>query len=372
MKKVFKGVIFMGILGFLSISAFSKQHFINAYEYWAQFKSGSFITIKFRSQVADVTQETWKTLTVKQVTPEKITIELREWSGKKATRANGTDETSGIVTFLTFDFETPPWEADDIFAGVLSINLFNPSLTSNADQSDEGMEVIEINGVMYNAEYKKIIIEDNDVRTTMNVWFSDSIPGTVLRFTREIEDSVFVKEEYTAVDFRALKRETSEYQRLLSESRDILPASIFLWRNLRFFSELRGIEDDWFSFPKSVEDYSEWMERLERLVEKTERWKENLEEDIRKIDSQLNKEEKARLDPFFEQAAEYCTIFCDFIDKLYEITFGMTNAPENISLNVIYEFEELKMLMDEWKSVFKSYVVELEKLKDINLDLRKN
>ncbi|MGB2764541.1 MAG: hypothetical protein WBC02_11300 [Candidatus Aminicenantaceae bacterium] len=372
MKKTFKGVIFLGILVILSISAFSKEHFINAYEYWAQFESGSFVTVKIRSQIADVTQETWKTLMVKQVTPEKVTIELKEWAGKENRGAKEAEKTPGIIEFLTFDFDSPPWAADDLFSGSLSINLFNPSLTSNAVQCDEGIEIVEINGVKYNAEYKKIIIEGNEIRTTMNVWFNDSIPGKVLRFTREIAGTVFVKEEYTAVEFKTLKRDASEYQRLLSESRDTQPASTFLWRSLRFFSELRRIEDDWFSFPKSVEDYSEWMERLERLVENAEKWEEHFEEDMKKIDSQLNQKEKTKLDPFFERADEYCTVFCDFLSKLYEIFSGMIDAPENISLDVIYKFEELKTLIDEWKAAFTNYAAEREKLKDINLDLRKN
>ena len=351
-KKMRKSLILIVFMGAFPIIQSSTDEFINAYEYWAQFKPGTYVSFKFISQIREESKETWKTFILKHVTPEKVIIE---------------EKTAGLITLLTFHAEDPPWAADDLFDGALNVNLFNPSLTSGSTETTKSIEYIEIKGAKIKAERMKIQFDEDKTRITINVWFSKDIPGKVARFTREIAGVVSVKEEIVAADFKAIKTDASEYHRLLYGSKKTIPASIFLWRNLRFFNESRRVEDDWSAISGFYGRRGEWIEKLEVLVQDAETWESHFHEDIKKIEGQLKKKNMEKLEPFMEHAGAYCTVFVHLLKKLYGLISSLTYFPETITPDIIYEFEELKELIDQWKSALSQYASEKSKLKDIKI-----
>ena len=357
-------------IGSLSPNQFSAHGFFNAYEYWASFKPGSFVTYIITLTIAGTTNVSSKTFTVKEVSPEKAVIEGRESFGDDKARPQG----AGPSRTSNFSFavwaDTPPWEKEDLYHGYLSLNISSPSrLLSAADASSDTDEV-EIKGVSLKAQRVKFGIKSLDANTvTITFWYVEDIPGGIARYRREAIALAPLQEEILVEDFRADRRETEEYRELTQKPRSQMKASTYLGKNLRFFREAQLVEDGLVSLLKYGADSDEVTEKVGNLLEKAREWKDHFEEDLRNIDSQLSEKERQKLEPFLKQAVEYCSVSIDLVDtfdrNLQKLS-TMTNFPESALLSMKDKLDEIRASKNQ---SFMKYVTARNELKSIEITI---
>ena len=370
------------MLGVVSAFVFSMEEVTNSHAYWIQFKPGSFVSFRYKSQIGEVTKETLKIFTLKKISPKDAVIEVKETVPEEGM----TDEVGGkpkwIVTYLTFHANEDPWDDDDLFRGNLGVNVHKVINDIEGKKTDEGMEEIDINGVKLKAERIKVQFDEFETETTISVWFSNEIPGKVVNFTRKIKGAVSVKEEIVAVDFKAMKLDPSDSKFEWIKKIPALKETngrTFILKNLRFFDDLTLILKEYEyikkMFPnKDVLDENYWTEmndRLKRAVVKAQSWKTHFQEDLKKIDEMLNEEEKEKIESFLKQASIYCAAYLDYLMRTSEFISNMIESPRQMTPEVMFEIEELEKLRDEVATAFDKLHDEFKKLEKIVIDYEK-
>jgi hypothetical protein len=357
-------------IGSLSPNRFSAQGFINAYEYWASFKPGSFVTYKIASTREGTTSFSYKTFSVKEVTPQKAVIEVRESSAEEEARLKG----GGPGRTADFSFavwtDTPPWEREDLYHGFLSLDILNLLKTLRWAVAVSDADEVEIKGLPIKTQRVKFLPDGLDANTvTVTFWYAEDIPGGIARFRKEVGVHVPFQEEILVEDFRADRREIADYRELAQKPGPQMKASTYLGRNLRFFREAQLVEDGLVSLQEYKRNYDVFTERVGILLEKAWEWKDHFEEDLKDIESQLPEKERQKLEPFLEQAAEYCAALLDFL-KTYERNLRklqiMTNIPESFWSSVKDKMDEIRASKSQ---SFRKYVTARNELKSIEITL---
>jgi hypothetical protein len=373
------------MLGVFSMFVFSAQEISNSYAYWIQFKPGSFVSFRFKSQIGEVTQETLKIFTLKKISPKDVVIEIKETVPEEGM----TDEVGGIrkwiVLGLRFQANEDPFDDDDFFRGNLGVNVYKVINDIEGTKIDEGIEEIEVNRVKLKAERIKVQFDEYETETTISVWLSDEIPGKLAKFTREIKGAVSVKEEIVVTDFKAIKLDPSDSK---FEWIKKIPAEketngrTFILKNLRFFDDLRLIMKEYEyikkMFPnRDVSDENYWTEmsdRSKRAVIKAQSWKTHFQEDLKKIDGMLEEEEKEKIECFLKQASNYCVANLDYLMRTSEFISNMIQGPRQMTPEVMFEIEELEKLRDEVATALDKLHDEFKKLEKIviNYEIEKS
>jgi hypothetical protein len=354
----------------------------NSYAYWIQFKPGSFVSFKLKSQIGEVAKETLKIFTLKKISPKDVVIEIKETVPEEAV----TDEVGGkhgwIVLEFRFQANEDPYDDDDLFRGELGVNLYKVINDIEGTRTDEGIEEIEVNGVKLKAKRIRVQFDEFETETTIYVWFSDEIPGKVVKYTREIKGSISVKEEVVATDFKAIKLDPSDSE---FEWIKKIPAvketngRTFIMKNLRFFDDLRLIIKEYEYIKKMFpnievldEDYwTEMNDRSKRAVVKAQSWKTHFQEDLKKINEMLNEEEKEKIESFLKQASIYCDAYLDYLVHTSEFISNMIQGPRLMTPEVMFGIEELEKLRDELKIALDKLHDEFKELEKIVINYEK-
>jgi hypothetical protein len=76
----------------------------------------------------------------------------------------------------------------------------------DSTQVDEGTETITIKDTEIEAQRVKVQTEDDTgTEITTTVWYSDEIPGGMVKSLTEIENIVPIKAEMVVIDYKAIK-----------------------------------------------------------------------------------------------------------------------------------------------------------------------
>ncbi len=359
-------------IGSLSPNQFSDQGFFNAYEYWASFKPGSFVTYKIVSTSRGAATLSFKTFIVKEVTPQKAVIEVWESFGNKKVKPQGGG--SGRTADFSFAVwkDSAPWENEDLYHGFLSLDILNLSNILDPAVAIRDADEVEIKGVAIKTQRVKFQPNALDANAiTITFWYVEDIPGGIARFKREVTAPVLVREDILVEDFLADRRGVAEYRRLMQEPMPQMKASAYLGKNLRFFREAKMVEDGLVSFQEHPRNYDDFAARVGILLEKAWEWKGHFEEDLKDIDSQIPEKERQKLEPFLKQAAEYCSASVDLLetfDRDLRKLQIMTKIPESFWPSVKDKMDEVRAFRDQ---SFIKYVTARNDLKSIEIKLTK-
>lgn len=370
MKRFIKQcTIFIVIFGILSTIVFSTEEAQNTYAYWVKFKPGTFVSFRCKSLIGGVTKETLKTISLKKVSPDWVFIEWKE----VAVGGKETDTREPI--FWPFFSDTPPWVDNDIYGGYLGVNANRIIRDIFAEKIDESVEEIEIGGIRLKAKRIKTQFVENKTKTTISLWLSEKIPGKVAKILRNIQGTTSVTEEIVATDFKTIKASPSSLEYVWIEKMDTEPGLSFVWDNLRFFDETKLIMRESKNIKKEFKNidpedinYSiKTSEKLESLVKMAQDLKTHFQEDLKKIEKELNKNEVKKIESFLKQASIFCDVYTDFFVRIFDFVSNMLLAPAELTPVLMLEYEELDKIQEEFPMERRKLGVELEKLKKITI-----
>lgn len=165
------------------------------YQEWSSFKPGSFVTYMMTTETAGVKTETELTYTLKEVTAEKIVLEVKT-----------------ITNTMGMKIETP---AEDVefpatgeSGGVMGEDM-GPHVSEVVAEGtviEEGVEEeVEINGKKIMAMRTKVETESAGSKAIVTAWHSDEIPGQIVRSLTEVQEMVAVTTEMVVIDYNIVK-----------------------------------------------------------------------------------------------------------------------------------------------------------------------
>jgi len=307
---------------------------------------------------------------VKGVSPEKATIEVRESFGDDKARLKGSG--SGRTADFSFAVwpDTPPWDKEDLYHGFLSLKILDQSKILSWAVAISDADEVEIKGLPIKTQRVKFLPNGLDVNTvTITFWYVEDIPGGIACYKREVTAPVPLQEEILVEDFRAERREVSEYLELTQKPGSQMKAGTYLGRNLRFFREAQLVEDGLVSLQEYTRNYHDFTEGVGILLEKAWEWKDHFEEDLKDIETQLPEKERQKLEPFLERAAEYCSASIDFLetyDRNLRKLQIMTNIPESFWPSMKDKMDEIRASKSQ---SFMKYVTARNDLKSIEITI---
>ncbi len=144
------------------------------YAHWAQFKVGSFATMKSTTLVGGHKSVSFQTKTLKSVAKDKIVIEM-------------TIEIAGL------EQKIPPQKLE-IPAKITQPATPKTPTSQPKDKPDsktkEGDEVLDIDGQKIKAHWVESQIKAGDIITKSKIWNSEDVPGRMVKMTSRTEGSV--------------------------------------------------------------------------------------------------------------------------------------------------------------------------------------
>ena len=167
------------------------------YQDWSQFKPGSFVVYKTSTETAGVTTEVEMTYTLKEITSEKAVFEL-----KTVTIAAGVKVESPAETV-----EIPAkGEGDEMLGditGNMGVDVYD--VVTNGTRASESTEKIEIKGIELEVQQIKVETDEAGNKVTATAWYSDEVPGRMVKSLTEVKGVVPVKTEMVVIDYKTIK-----------------------------------------------------------------------------------------------------------------------------------------------------------------------
>ena len=160
-----------------------------AYQDWARFKPGSFVTYKTVTKMEAMTSETEMTQTLKEVTPEKVLIELVT----VMTVAGNEMKMPAMMMEHAAKIEKPEPEGE-------------AAEVPKPEEIDKGAEKITVKDKKIETTWVKTKFEYGGTTTTLTVWSSEDIPSGMVKMVADVTGAAASTSEMTLVDFKADKQ----------------------------------------------------------------------------------------------------------------------------------------------------------------------
>jgi hypothetical protein len=312
----------------------------NRYDYWVRFQPGTFVTFQIRTWGAATSQTILKTFAVKQVTSQSVFAEYREALPAGAIPSAGNPPVL-LGGAMEFPAHEDPAENADLLGSLFCFNPFRSWETEEGAEVDKGSEELIIHGTKIRASRTRIRWESRPVATTVTVWRSDNIPGTVVKGRRElrITGELYSTEEFTAVEYRNIPADPSELAKLRADRKPVAveePGSSFVVSKFRFFNDaeqaakiLKALAETFQKIgPDSPEaDWNAGAKEWARYQAAAQAMKDNLSEDRFKIEESLEAAESRKLDAFLAAAGELAEYYLKNAALLQDLSVLVANLP---------------------------------------------
>ena len=181
---------------FASVSPASEED-NSMYQDWSQFKPGSFVVYKASTETMGMTNETEMTYTLKEVTSEKVVLELETVTVSAGVKVESPAETVEIPAKGEWD-EMP----GDVI-GDMGVDVYD--VVANGTRVSESTEKITIKETEIEVQQIKVETDEAGNKVTATVWYSDEVPGKMVKSLTEVEGAVPVKSEMVVIDYKAIK-----------------------------------------------------------------------------------------------------------------------------------------------------------------------
>jgi hypothetical protein len=349
-------------IGLLGLSVFliqpgEAQEAKNRYDYWAQFREGSSITFRCRTASGGSTRELFKIFSVKKVTPQSVIVEYREAAppGVKPTAANPPVFLGGSMEFWAHEY---PAADADLFGSQLDVNPFRVWENEDKAEVEKGIEDLTVQGMRIPASRTRVRFGSPSLRTTITLWRSDTLPGTIVKFRRVLEGGVSLEEEIMVAEFKSLKADPAEIARLRAERK---PEAVeetgweFFNGHFRFMNDLestfkilkalteamsrlvpRGPEADWAAASKEWSRYQAASQAL----------KDHLGDDRKRVEAILEPAEFIKLDSILKCADELAESHTTHAGVVQKLSSFAANPPPP---------EKIASLLEELTSFFAAF-----------------
>lgn len=200
MKRYFK-LCFAGILIwslFFATACLAGEDNNPMYKDWSQYKPGSFVVYKTNTETTGVTSEVEMTYTLKEVTPEKVVLEV-----KTVTVAAGMKvETPGEL----IEFPAKGEGDEKGFAMAEGMSIGVSDAIANGTRVDERMEKVKIKDKEIEVQRITVNTEDDaGSEVVVTAWCTEEIPGGMAKSITEVKGFVPVKVEQVVTDFKTIK-----------------------------------------------------------------------------------------------------------------------------------------------------------------------
>lgn len=160
------------------------------YANWAQFKVGSFATVKHTSLMGEHKSVSLNTQTLKSVAKDKIVVEMRiEIEGLKQQIPPQTREIPAKIAKAA-EPKTPTTQPKDM-----------PDV-----KAKEGDEVIEIDGRKIKTHWIESRTNMGEMITQSKVWNSEDVPGMIVKLTARTEGVIQSTTESVLTKMKAEKK----------------------------------------------------------------------------------------------------------------------------------------------------------------------
>lgn len=191
-------VVVMLLYGMCAAFVFAEEADNPVYKDWSAFKPGSFVTYQAKTDTAGVTTEAEMTYTLKEVTPEKIVLEI-----KTVTIAAGMKvESPGEL----IEFPAKGESDDAMVGGVDMTGMINVTeMKTDAQTVEESEEELDINGQKITTQRLKVVTEEAGSKVTATLWYSDEIPGRMVKSLTEVAGPVKTTSEMAVIDYKTIK-----------------------------------------------------------------------------------------------------------------------------------------------------------------------
>ena len=178
-------VLFLAVVVFTSVSFAGENPM---YQNWNQFKPGSFVTFKTTVKTAGVTTEMEITYSLKQVTPEKLTMELKTSTTTMGYTVNAPAQTIEI-----------PAEGGPAGMSIPGVPMNIPQVNVTGTTVSEGSsEKIVIKGKSIDAQKTTV----KTAQANVSIWISSEIPGGMVKALTETAAATV---KMVASDYKAIK-----------------------------------------------------------------------------------------------------------------------------------------------------------------------
>jgi hypothetical protein len=349
------------------------------YSYWSRFKSGSYVTFRYSLKSAASAPDMLKTITLREVRPDSVVLEFKESS---AGRPERTPSSSLSVAYQRSRFEFLAADEDfqnkDLFGGQLSFSPTYILEDSRGEKIGEGVEVLDWKGVDILSAWKKIRFGGPSVRTTVTIWLSEAVPGMVARMVRELEGGAAFTEEFVIDDFKAIRAEPADIERLRAERKPVLieiPASSYVGNRFRFTENIDAASRGFWDAVSSLwsNGNADWVDDMTKVSPFPAKFRDierQLEEDEKRAAKELEKDEAAKLRPLIEQMkrlaglhARLAEIVVDFLSKS-----ALTPPDPSLAASMM---EEPSKIMGEITAARANYLEEYKKVADTKIKFLK-
>ena len=189
-KRVALAVVVLAAWGLFAGLAAAAQKIDNpVYQDWARFKPGSFVTHKAVADMGAMTSETTITNTLKQVTPEKVVVEMA-----MVTKVAGQD------------MKMPPQTMEHPAKIDKPEEMEAPEGMAKPKELDRGAEELTISGKKIKTTWIKTELKQADMTVVSTVWNNADIPGQMVKMVSEMKGPMTTKTKMVLVDYKADKK----------------------------------------------------------------------------------------------------------------------------------------------------------------------
>ncbi len=199
MKRLFQyGIVCLVLLSLcVAFTAWAADDVNPAYREWAAFKPGSFVTYMVKADTAGVKTETEMTYTLNEVTADNVVLEVKTVTETMGMKIEGPGES---VVFPATG------ESDDMMGMDMDMGPNVSQVMANGTVVEEGVEEeLEINGQKIMTVRSKVETEDAGSQVIVTAWYSDEIPGKMVRSLTEVKGMMPVITEMVVTDFNTIK-----------------------------------------------------------------------------------------------------------------------------------------------------------------------
>jgi hypothetical protein len=281
------------------------------YSYWSKFKPETFVSFKYSMNSGQTSQDMLKTVTLKKVTPEAVSLEYQE-SPYAAPGRPSPETPSSLYLQTPFEFR----DADEEFQGLdplgtlLGFDVARILKDPQGTRVGDGREEFDGKGGKLQTVWAKFRFGGPNARMTITVWLSDEVPGGLFKLVKELEGAASFREEVAVEDYRVALVDPAELERLRASRKPIIieiPANTYFMNRFRFFNRIRDLQTEMRTALSSVNNAAQPDPRklAADLLEKFQDIKNEFEEDRQKAAAEMGPFEMAKLAPYLGEAERF-------------------------------------------------------------------
>lgn len=340
------------------------------YEYWKNFEAGTEVKFKFSQKFSGYSIQSERAFQVLSVDQEAAVINYQE----KVTQASGqlsstfpTTITEKIIEFIQAE---EAFSQNDLFASNLGLDigyfLSHPDAIVVAENTDK----LSIQDETFNCERVIILIDSQVQPKRLTIWYSEAVPGGLVKFTLEnLDDTQFYLEGW--LSYSSKKRNAPIPPAEGSTEREMkeVPALFYLkqrlpllWRGNTPFEYLNDLSKILFIFALYYLNINlnpeEAVSRLQPIMDELRKARQDYDNFLTRAREELKPEELTKISTFITSYENYLTVQSRR-DELLIRTIGLSGTRDKKKL------EELKSDIKSFSSNFSECLMLMEKLKKI-------